>query len=272
MPEFSTDIYEHIAGSFGNKRWVSAAVAADYGNSQALAVAPPRRSFTAFALSAGMLTNRSGEEAILGIGVRYRVATWEAGQVSAAGAYTDDTTHAQDATTGNFQLHDRADSGSGFLIGGDERFNTIAVVQAAAGDQTDPVQTLEYWNGASWVDIAASCFLNMALDADGTGEKVLCFPIPFDWVVGGSGTGVPAGRYNLRVLQTTGGAGSADPVASQLFVGFNDFIFEAVPDRGTLSIIRGDMVLFPRSGEALFPLTSVPSQANALSLGYTYWT
>jgi hypothetical protein len=268
MAEFAGDIFEHLSGSFGNKKWISATAVADYGNSQAIAVAPTRRSFTKFQIAGGMLTNRSGGDAMLGIGVRYRVSTWEAGQVTAAGVYAANTTAAQDATTDDFGLHDRTDDGSGFLVGADERFNTIGIVQSAAGDQTTPTQLVEYWDGTSWVDLDAAAFLSDDLDGNGTGEKIICFPMPMNWVVGGSGTGVPSTRYNLRVRQTIGGAGSADPVADQLFVGFTDICIDVVSFLGTVSLLRDNPLRFPRSGDALFPLCSVASLANYFSLDF----
>lgn len=271
--EYAGDVIEHVAGSFGAKKWISATAVADYGSSQAVVVAPDvvnpqRHTFISFQISAGMLTNRSGSAAVLGIGVRYRRTKWTAGQVTAAGVYTANTAAAQDATTDDFVLHSGAESTSGFLVAADERFNTVALVQSTAGDQTDPVQVIEYWNGAAWVDLAATCFLNDPLVGNGTGEKVLCFPMPFNWVVGGTGTGVPSTKYNLRVRQENGGAGSADPAAAQLFVGFTDIVVENVSDGGTLSLIREYALRFPRSGDAIFPLASVASANNYLSLGF----
>jgi len=264
--EIGADIYQHFSGSFGAKKWISATAVADLGNAQAIALAPVRRYLITFRICALYLLNRSGSTVVMGIGVRYATSTWAAGQVTAAGVYTDDTTDAQSATAADFPLHTRTDSGSGFLLSADERFNIVALIQSAAGDQTTPTQVIEYWNGAAWTDLAATCFINDALDANSTGEKIICFPMPFDWVVGGSGTGVPASRYNLRIRQTTGGAGSANPVATQVFIGFVKALIPGLVDGNFGGLIREHPLTYPASGDALFPLSSVASANNYLEV------
>ena len=260
--ENSGDLYEHYAGSFGNKKWISATAVSDYGNSQAIVVASTRRYLKTIRLGAAYVLNRSGSTAVIGLGVRYDVSTWFAGQVTAAGVYTDDTADAQSATTGDFPLHNQADSGSGFVLSANERFNIFSVIQSAAGDQTSPVLLAEYWNGAAWTDLAASLFVADVLDGGGTGEKVLCWPMPFDWVVGGSGTGIEPTRFNLRIRHTHGGAGTTPPVASQVFLGFAKVYLIGITNNNFASLLREHPMTFPISGDALFPLSSVASQKN----------
>ena len=184
--------YDTIGASPGNKKWVSAAAVADYGDAQALWIPPTLPFRLGIAVGRASLFNINASAVKCGLAVRYPVATWAAGQVTAAGAYTADTTDAQSATTGDFSMHDRADSGSGFLLGADLPFNIVGLVQSAAGDQTTPVKIVEYWDGAAWVDIVAALLISDTLNAGGTGEKLLMFPRPSNWVVGGTGTGVPA--------------------------------------------------------------------------------
>ena len=273
MPE---PMYQTLSGSFGPKKWVSAAASATFGDAEALIVAPSRRAFTAIEVGAVTLQNYSGATAVMGLATRYKTSKWTAGQVTAAGVYTDDTTDAQSAATGDFSLHDRTDSGSGFLVSADERFNILGLIQSAAGDQTTPVKLVEYWDGTSWVNIATSLLIGLLttnlLDGDGTGEKVLCWPMPFGWVVGGSGTGVPATKYNLRVRHTHSGAGTANPVASQLFVGFASLAVGAVTNNSVVSMQREHNPLyFPRSGEALFTVTNLASILNWVTCDVAFW-
>jgi hypothetical protein len=264
-------IFTHTRQSALAKKFVSATAVADYGDSQAIAVAPTgRRSGLLFVLGNVSLVNRSGGALACGLAVRFKTTAWAAGQVTAAGAYTADTTDAQDAESGDFPLHNRADSGSGFLVSADEPFDVLGLVLSAAGDQTTPVKILEYWNGASWVDIVASAVINNTLIGDGTGEKVLVWGLPPNWAVGGSGTGVPATRYNLRCRHTHSGAGSADPAASQLFVGRTVLMVPTLANNAVLSQAQEYGVRCPVSGDALFPVFATASAANEVMIGYRH--
>lgn len=259
--------YENLSRSAGNKKWVSVAAVADYGNAQALWVPQAGGPFSyGIGVGAASLLNRSGGAAAVGLGGRFDIATWAAGTVTSAGAYTDATSAAQNATTGDFTLHDKTDSGSGFLISADLPFNIIGLVQSAAGDQVGPTQIVEYWNGAAWTAITSALLINDALDANGTGEKVLCFPQPSDWAVGGTGTGVPSTRYNLRVRQTIGGAGTANPVASQVFIGRAKMELSSLGNNAIASLIREHEYLFPPQCQALFPIFSTASYANTVEV------
>ena len=262
---FDGDPYQLLAGTAGNKKWVSATAVADYGDAQALLRSPG----AAFEVGAVRLINRSGSTATMGLGVRYGVTTWVAGQVTSVGAYTDATTAAQDATTGDFTLWQLAiTTGNGFLVGATSRFNTLGFVQSVAGDQTTPVLKLEYWNGAAWVDITTALLISQALSAGGTGEKVLVWGAPADWALGGSGTSVPQTTYNVRVTHTVAAAGAANPLASQLFVGWSQLVFPAVADQGVGSFVYPYPVRFPRAGTSLFPLFSVAAFANQAEIQY----
>lgn len=254
--------YENLSRSAGNKKFVSAAAVADYGDAQALYVAPSIPWKNGIAVGGASLHNRSGGSAQVGLAVRFPTTIWEAGQVTAAGALTDDTTDAQDPGTGDFPLHDRADSGSGFLVGCDVPVNILGVVQSVSGDQTGSTKIVDYWNGSAWTDILASLLIADAIIGDAGAEKVLCWPQPPDQAKGGSGTGVNANRYNIRVRHTTTGAGASDPMASQLFVGFAKMQIEALPNNSLASLIREHEFLFPPQGDALFPVFSTADRGN----------
>lgn len=267
--------YQTFSQSAGAKKFISAAAATDHGDSQAIVLQPTRRSLNAFEVGGVRLHNRSGSAAHVGLAVRFPNANWFAGQVTAAGVLTDDTTDAQDPGTGDFSMHNRAESGSGFLVGATERFNILGIIQSAAGDQTAPVLLVEYWNGAAWVDMNAatsSLLIADTLNGGGTGEKVLCWPDPAPWVIGGSGTGVSATLFNIRVRHTHGGAGTADPVASQLFVGYARMQVASVASPGQAAFALTEAMRFPKIGNALFPVFSVAAHANLVEVGVRhYW-
>jgi hypothetical protein len=93
-------------------------------------------------------------------------------------------------------------------------------------------------------------------------ERLLLWAFPHDWVKGG--TGMEATRFNMRFRHTNGGAGAANPAASQLFVGVAKRIFPDLTDLNFWSAIEDDCVRFPPEGEALFPVTSVAAMKNTL--------
>lgn len=259
-------LYDNISRSAGNKKWISAAVAADYGDSQALWKPSTTPLAHGVAVGAATLHNRSGGTVNVALAGRFPVGIWYAGTVTSGGALTDDTTDAQDADTADFTMHDRTDSGSGFLISCDAPFNCIGVVQSAAGDQTTPVKIIEYWNGSAWTDIVSSLLISDGLIGASTGEKVLLFPHPSNWTQGGTGTGVSSSRYNLRVRHTHSGAGTANPVASQIFVGYAKLLFEGLADNSVLSWIRNLEIRFPRVCDALFPVFSTANAGNCVEI------
>jgi len=271
MAELSGDLYAHISESMGAKKWISAVAVADLGNSQAALVSPTRFSFKAFQLGPGQLVNRSGSTATVAFGVRYRASSWAAGTITAAGVYTDDTTDIQNVTANDVTLANRTDSGSGLLISADEKFNALDFIVSTAGDPTVPVTILEFWDGTQWVDIASSCFVNDALVAAAAGEKLILFPEPPEWVKGGSGTNVSQTRYNLRVRTTVTGGGATNPLLAQLFIGYSKLIIDGLATGGQVAIVRDNPLLFPRSGDALFPLCSVASRSNYMEVGVQFY-
>jgi hypothetical protein len=262
---YQAEPYQTLSGSAGLKKFVSATAVADYGDSQALL----RTSGPGFEVGSVRLVNRSGSLATVGVGVRYRIDSWVAGQVTAAGAYTDATTAAQDATAGDFVLWQLGiATGNGFLVGASERFNTVSLIQSVAGDQTTPVLKLEYWNGTAWTDLTAALLVTQALLASGLGEKLLVWGLPADWARGGSGTGVPQTTYNVRVTHTVATGGAANPTASQVFVGQSQLVFPDVANGGQGSFAYNAAVRFSRLGTALYPVFSVAAFGNIVELQY----
>ena len=264
--------YNMLACSAGNKKWISATAVADYGDSQSLVRPADRTSGNAFEVGGVRLVNRSGLPAMVGLGVRYRIDSWVAGQVAADGTYTDATTVAQNATAGDFTLWQRGiTTGNGFLVGATDRFNTLSLIQSAAGDQTTGVLKLEYWNGTAWADLTTAMINKDGLLNAATGEKLLTWLFPMDWVRGGSGTNVPQSMYNVRVTHTVGAGGTADPVASQVFVGYSQLCWGEVGNLGQGSFDYDAAVRFPKAGTALFPIFSNPSFANQVEVQWRFY-
>jgi hypothetical protein len=257
MPLVKPEVaYAYLQRANGVK-FVAAVAAADNGDSNAMAVSPSRdMERRGHEVQYVSYVNGSGATEAAAIAVRLRTSEWVAGQVTAAGVYTADTTDAQDAGTADFPMHDRTDSGSGFLVGANIPFNVIGWVQSAAGDQTTPVFLTEYWNGSAWTDIQASLLIGTATtdlrNGDSTGEKVHLWDIPNDWSVGGTPVAtVPTTTYNMRFRTTHSGVGTADPAASQMYVGVARFMHSALP-ADTTEHDLSTPVRFPREGDALF--------------------
>lgn len=264
------DYYHRIATRSAPAKFVSATAVADYGTSQALVVHPGYPSFPAIEVGDFSLNNRSGSTTVVGLAVRLPNHRWGAGQVTAAGVFTDDTTDAQDPGADDFSMHNRADSGSGFIIYAETRFNVIGIVQGVAGDQTTPVLLLEYWNGTDWVDIVAANYAADTLNPGDTNERLICFAMPGPWVKGGSGTGVRPNHYNLRLRHTTAGAGTVNPAASQIFVGVSVVLSPEVADDGFFTMVPGNLLRGDLMGDALFPVFGVAGADNQVDLAYTF--
>ena len=266
MAGFEPFPYDWISRAAGNKKWISAAAVADYGNAQALAVAPGRATLKSAEVVDCRLVNRAGSAAMVGLGVRYATSAWVGGAITSANAYTDDTSDLQNATTGDAVLYQRAGgNGNGLLLGALDRFNTLGLILSTAGDQTSPVTAIAYWNGTTWVDWTGAIFWQEPL-LTGLGEKLLAWLEPSDWVKGGSGANIPQTMYNLKLIFSVSGAGTIDPLVSQLFLGQSHCQVEPLGNLAQSSILQGPGARFSPYGEALFPLFSVPSPANMVEV------
>jgi hypothetical protein len=258
--------YKLVNQNAGNKKWCSAIAAADYGDGQALWRRPGHPTLNAPEVGACRLLNRSGVTALVGLGGRYANDRWQAGQVTSAGVYTDDTTDAQNVTTNDFLLYQHLlTDGNGVLFSAAEPFNVLGFILATAGNQTTPVAVPAYWNGTAWTDLTGMLLLADALTVT-PGEKVLFWTIPNDWVVGGSGTNVPQILYNLRLTLTTAGQGTIDPLMQQVFLGYGVLLGDPVADLGQGVLVGTVGLRFPKSVAALAPIFSVPSSANAAEI------
>lgn len=222
-----------------------------------------------FAISEASIHNRSGDNAACGIAVRLPVALWTAGQWTASGTtFTDDTTDAQDAGTGDFALGTTTNN-DGFAVFCDVPFNVMSVIVSTASSGGSPVFVLSYTlAGGTWGTITAdTAFVHPALTA--TGEQLIWFAIPQDWAVSesGHGTSVPTGKYGIRVTQSTAGSSSGG-VASYMMLGHCIYPTEAIGDtKVALVTNEGETPLLPQ-GDALCAVIATVNNQNRADMKY----
>jgi hypothetical protein len=118
------------------------------------------------------------------------------------GTWANGSTTYAAVASGNYNLLNGT-AGDGFLISDPGQFFGVDLNLTVAGNPTTVVY--EYWNGTVWTATTVTLlgiatfngvgYLQIALTGTLTG-----------WVVGGTGTNVPAGNFNLRVRQTVGTA------------------------------------------------------------------
>jgi hypothetical protein len=85
---------------------------------------------------------------------------------------------------------------NGHLISDAAQFN--AVWYLIKTESAAPTVVFEYWNGSTWANLT----VGVTPAWTKKGWTNLKFTIPGDWATGGSGTGVPAGNYNIRLRNT----------------------------------------------------------------------
>lgn len=164
--------------------------------------------FPGCALGKYALHNRSAATIVAGIGVRVPNAYWQAGQwTDATTTYTNDTTDAQDAGTGDFALETTTNN-DGFCVFSRYPFNAISInVSTASVDATNPARAVRFSDGAgAWATALVNLFIQDGLaDEYATGENLIVWSPPVTWgrTTGAEGTNVPIGWYGVNVRATT---------------------------------------------------------------------
>ena len=184
-----------------------------------------------------------------GLGVRIPNHLWRAG-TSATGSpnvYTDDTTDAQDAGTGDFPLETTTNN-DGHMIFCQVPFNAISydigtASVAGAGYAHDLAYSDE--EGDAWVTLTnpfINSFGTTAVGVTGTtiaNEALVVFDVPSRWgktTESGAATlatGAPVGYYGFRMRATDAPSTAAEADSISLYRLY--FLTEAVADNGTLS-------------------------------------
>lgn len=193
---------------------------------------------------------------------------WGAGQwVDATTTYTDDTTDAQDVDTNDFALETTTQN-DGMILGAVYPFGAISVDVTTAGSGTSPTHTFEYWNGTAWIGILAVGLLSdVPRSTDwASGEALVLFDPPAPWVKGGSGTGVPADRYNIRIRRTNATQATA-ALARRIYVGIVLASIDAVAANGSyVPIQNGVQVDVPDYCPYIGMATSATDAGNNLTV------
>lgn len=222
---------------------------------------------TQFVLREARLINRSASAAWCGIGGRFPVALWLAGQMSAAGAYTDDTTDAQDAGAGDFALDVQSTNNAGFALFSLVPFNIVSIVTSQAGSGGTPAWDLRYTKaGGSWGTITNAYVMP---DFSGApGEYLIWFESPTDWAVSeaGHGTNVPTGYYGINVRATTAPTAAAS-LATLITLGYMVRAMELGAAGGVGDLIEDEEVPLPPQCDALcaaFATAHVQNYASGL--------
>ena len=141
----------------------------------------------------------------------------------------------QDVGTGDFTLHTRTDDGSGICISSPYQFNFVDIQVSTAGDQTTPVMIVEYYSTASaWVNLNSDTNMYAVLNWNTTGEREVCWAVPPDQGTGGEAS-MTAANYNVIIRMTNGGAGTVNPLGSQVTVGRMYGMTDSVTDNTTLT-------------------------------------
>ncbi len=255
--------YQPVSRAWGSK-FLASYAAAPLASRNAVGLA------TRFAVQSLKVQNRSGSVAAIGWGGRLPLdeTLWKAGQwVNATTTFTDDTTDAQDAGTGDFALTTTTNN-DGFIVFSQIPINLLSLIvsQATTGS---PVYEVSYTvAGGSWATLTLGNLL-VAPALAATGEQLLWWENPGDLVVSvsGHGTGVPVGYYGYRVRATT--APSQAALATQIIPGV---IMDSIKSVGVDGVASwdygsGEMTLPPQC-DALALAISVASDQNQVTARY----
>lgn len=261
-------------------------------DSQTLATRPSNSYGTHFVLSEFSVHNRTGGDAIVGIGGRidadlWRFYTWTDANYTAGTVLTDDTTDAQDSGTGDVNLDTVSTNNDGFAIGCDMPFNIVSLMVSQESTTTTVWQV--YYSIASAGTGFSSNFteitnLYVAPVLSSTGEKLIWFEPPTDWYQVKSDTAIVNrhGRSDRTVLGYTAppqymlvvkATTAPDTQRGQMTLatlGRMYFSTAGVTDSGILTNIGGSELHLPAGCDAVAAAISVSGQQNRVDIKYRY--
>lgn len=250
-----------------------------------LAIRPSQSRGTRFILGEFNLHNRSGGDAIVGVGGRLPVSLWSAGlwddsAYVAGTVYIDDTTDWQDAGAGDFLLGTTSTNDDGILISCSVPFNIASIVVGTAASGGAPAFSLHYSIASAGTGFSSNwgTITNpyVAPLFTATGEQLIWFEPPVDWVpvttataiINRHGATVPLG-YSILVKQTTAGTVSAG-LGTIAVLGRMLLTTEAVADNEILNNIGGIELALPAQCDAICAAISVANSQNRASVNYRY--
>jgi len=254
--------YEHTSKAWAAKFLTS------QSDSVVLGTRPQNSYGTRFILGEFNIHNRSGGAAVVGIGGRLPQNMWTAGQIVAAGTYTDDTTDAQDSDANDFPLTTLTNN-DGFGVFGLVPFSIVSLIVGTAAAGGSPVWDLAYTKaGGSWGTIT-NPYVAPVFTAGG--EQLIWFEPPTDWAVAeaGHGTGVPVGSYGLRCRATTAPNATAG-LLTNMVVGRMMMTTESVDDNSVLNNIGGVEIPLPPQCDAICAAISTADPQNRASVSWRY--
>lgn len=250
-----------------SKAWASKFLASQ-SDSLVLATRPQNSYGSRFVIGEFNIHNRSGGAAVVGVGGRLPQNLWTAGQIVAAGTYTDDTTDAQDADANDFALTTLTQN-DGFGVFGLVPFSIVSLIVGTAAAGGSPAWDLAYTKaGGSWGTIT-NAYVSPLFTS--IGEQLIWFEPPTDWAPAeaGHGTGVPVGSYGIRCRATTAPNATAG-LATNIVVGRMMLTTEGVADNAVLNNIGGAEIPLPPQFDAICAAISTADPQNRASVSWRY--
>ena len=183
-----------------------------------LAERPSNSLGTQFVIGSVSIQNRTSATAVVGVGGRLPISMWEAGQwdesdYAAGTVATDDTTDAQDAGVGDFVIDVVGTNSDGFYIASSVPFNIVSLVlsQASSANAVYAAYYSKTTTATGFGNNYTTFTNTLVAPSFGTGEQLLWWNIPTDWVPTDSGTvivnrhglGIPVDKYVIVVKSTT---------------------------------------------------------------------
>lgn len=192
----------------------------------------------------------------IGAAIGFNSSGWKLWQITASATNVTSTIQAGTAVN----LFDTTNN-HGFIVQAKSQFSLVAmnISQVQSGS---PVYTYEYYNGSSWSALS----LKSSPVYTSTGNVVIAFLPPFDWVVGDNSAGTDSSMYSIRVLATTasGQAVKANYMALGQFLAFR----EHIAPQQALSINFNTMRDLLEGGSFILPYFSSASANNAIEAAY----
>jgi hypothetical protein len=194
-----------------------------------------------------------------GVGFQYPTTMWVAGQwTESGGAFTDDTTDAQDAGADDFGLFTTTNNG-GHIVMCKDKFNIIGYTVGVAASGGSPAFDYSYYNGSAWV-----AFTPMSTPTyTATGDTYLVFGSQAAWAKGGiSGY---SDYYQIRVRATTAPSSAGGSATLMWAIKLIDYNSSIPADNSSCVIDSESGVLIPY-GASLVPYMATADAGNWLKV------
>ena len=207
-----------------------------------------------------VLTNRSGGAANVGLAWKIPNGLWKAGQIIVANTpdYSDDTTDAQSAATGDFPLFTTT-ANDGFLVQSPVKFNVIGMTVSTALIGA-PTIVYEYYDGTAMVTLTT-------IEAEvvfATGDKFTVFQSPVDWAKGSTAAvGADSDKYCIQARASV--APTTAPIASILWLGQLINFFPSLGNNAAQDFeVQGEIVI--QAAASVMPYFGTANAANSVQL------